>query len=117
MNRKDWRTISLDDISFTANELKQKLFPVMRQNLVPRQEDLSRYGQKLVEECRDKLSIVYPLSENEIKFLDLILDKGKIDGALLIEDKEMQERINRHPMLHWKAINVKKHLGKSKESE
>ena len=50
MSRKDWRTISLDDISFTANELKQKLFPVLRQNLVPDEGSLSEYGKKLVEE-------------------------------------------------------------------
>ncbi len=111
MNRKDWRTISLDDISFTANDLKQKLFPVLRQNLVPQDADFSQYGQKLVEECRDKLSIVYPLSEKEIEFLDLILDKGEIDGALLTEDKDIQGRINRQPMLHWKALNVRKNLG------
>ena len=51
-------------------------------------------------------------TEKEIAFLDLILDKGEIDGALLTNDKEIQERINRHPMLHWKALNVRKRLGK-----
>lgn len=111
MSRKDWRTISLENISFTTNELKQKLFPVLRQNLVPQGDDFSHYGQKLVEECRDRLAIVYPLSKKEIEFLDLILDKGEIGGALLTEDKEMQDRINRHPMLHWKALNVRKNHG------
>lgn len=111
MNRKDWRTISLEDISFTANELKQKLFPVLRQNLLPQQKDLLQYGQKLVEECQDKLSAVYPLSDNEVKFLDLILNKGEIEPSLLIDDKELQERISRHPMLHWKTMNVRKHQG------
>lgn len=112
MSRKDWRTISLDDVSFTANELKQKLFPVMRQNLVPGEGDLSQYGQKLVAECRDKLSIVYPFSEKEMAFLDFLLNKGEINGALLTNEQEMQDRINRHPMLHWKALNVRKYLGK-----
>lgn len=110
MSRKDWRTISLEDVSFTANELKQKLFPVMRQDLIPDEGGLSRYGQKLVEECHEKLAIVYPLSEKEIEFLDLILDKGEINGALLTNDKELRERIDRHPMLHWKALNVRKRL-------
>lgn len=109
MNRKDWRTISLEDISYTVNELKQKLFPVLRQTLVPQEEGLLPYGQKLIEECRDKLSIVYPLSATEVKFLDLVLDKGEINGSLLTVDKDLQERINRHPMLHWKALNARKH--------
>lgn len=110
MNRKDWRTISLDDISFTANELKQKLFPVLRQNLMPDEGCLLQYGQELLEECREKLAIVYPFSEREMDFLDLVLDRGRIDGSLLTNDKEVQERINRHPMLHWKALNVRKRL-------
>jgi len=111
MNRKDWRTISLEDISFNANELKQKLFPVLKQGLVPRQDDTSPYGQTLIEECRNKLSSVYPLSDNEVKFLDLILDKGEIEPSLLTEKEGLQARIKRHPMLQWKAINVRKHLG------
>jgi len=47
------------------------------------------------------------------------LDKGEIKAKLLTDDIDLQERINRHPMLHWKAMNVKKRLGKSqvKESE
>ena len=115
MNRKDWRTITLNDISFTANELKQKLFTVLRQGLVPHQDDTSSYGQTLVEECRDKLSVIYPLSDNEIKFLDFILEKGEIESSLLTDDKILQERIKQHPMLLWKAMNVRKRFGLSNE--
>ncbi len=111
MSRKDWRTISLDDISFKANELKQKLFPVLRQDLVPGQGEASPYGRTLVKECQDKLSVVYPLLENEIKFFDLLLSKGEIEPSLLTDDKVLKERISCHPMLHWKVMNVRKHLG------
>jgi predicted nucleotidyltransferase component of viral defense system len=111
MNRKDWRTISLEDISFNADELKQRLFPVLRQELVSYQDDTTSYGKTLVEECRRKLSAVYPLSDNEVKFLDLILNKGEIEPSLLTASADLQGRIKQHPMLQWKAMNARKHPG------
>lgn len=110
MNRKDWRTISLEDITFTDNELKQKLLPVLKPDVIPHQDDVSLLGQTLIKECGSKLSVVFPLEEYEIKFLDLLLDKGEIEPKLLTKDSDLQERIKRHPMLLWKALNVKKHL-------
>ena len=110
MNRKDWRTISLEDISFTDNELKQKLLPLLRPGVVPHQDDVPLLGQALIKECGSKLSVVFPLEDHEIKFLDLLLDKGEIEPELLTKDSDLQERIKRHPMLLWKALNVKKNL-------
>ena len=68
-------------------------------------------GRNLVEECRDNLSSVYPLVDNEVKFLDLILNKGEIEPSLLTADAGLQGRIKQHPVLQWKAMNVRKHLG------
>ena len=36
-----------------------------------------------------------------------ILDKGKITPELLTDDADMQDRIRRHPLLEWKAVNVR----------
>ncbi len=108
MNRKDWRTLSLDDISFEANDLKQKLFPVLRSQIVQEREPALKLAEGLVVKCRKMLSVVYPLADHEIKFLDSILDKGEIKPELLTDKKLLQERIACHPMLNWKALNVKK---------
>ena len=106
MNRKDWRTISLEDISFDLVELKQQLFPVVP---LEKREGIERFGQNLVKECQQKLFCVFPLLPHEIKFLELIREKGEIEPSLLTSDKNLQERIKRHPMLLWKAMNVRKH--------
>jgi hypothetical protein len=42
-----------------------------------------------------------------MEFLNQILDKGKIAPELLTDDADMQDRIRRHPLLEWKAMNVR----------
>jgi len=44
---------------------------------------------------------------NDLEFLNLVLDKGEIAPDLLTADKDLQDRIRRHPLLEWKAVNVK----------
>ncbi len=64
-----------------------------------------------MEECRQALSVVIPFSENEKAFLDLLLDYGEIDSTILTADKSLQQRIQRQPLLEWKAVNVRKYKG------
>jgi len=64
-----------------------------------------------VNECRKKLSIILPPSAAETEFLNRILSKGEIEPFLITTDIDLQERIKRHPMLLWKAMNVRKHFG------
>ena len=68
-------------------------------------------GDSLVEDCKRGMGYLLPFSGNEQKFLDLILDQGKIDGSILTSDPDLQMRIESHPSLQWKAINVKRHKG------
>ena len=105
MNRKDWRTISLEDVSFDSVELKQQLLQVLR---LEKKDGADLFGKNLVKECQHKLSCVFPLLPQEIKFLGLIREKGEIEPSLLTSDKNLQERIKRHPMLLWKSMNARK---------
>jgi predicted nucleotidyltransferase component of viral defense system len=112
LNRKDWRTISLKDIDFSVEEIKQMLIPVLHGNIASGGEnDVQLFAQRLVEECRDELCAVLPLSVKEMEFLDRILTKGQIEPSLITEDADLQTRITRHPMLLWKVVNVRKHFG------
>lgn len=110
MNRKDWRTICLEDVAFDPEELKRMLIPVLCGNSVPGGKDISMFFQRLVSECREQLSVVYPLSAQEMEFLDRILTKGEIEPSLLTTDADVQDRITRSPMLLWKAVNVRRHF-------
>ncbi len=111
LNRKDWRTISLEDISLEPKELSQMLSPVLHRNAVPNGMDILEFAQRLVEECKKQLSYVFPFSKQETEFLNRVIEKGEIDPSLLSSDPDVQERIKRHPMLLWKAQNVRTHFG------
>jgi hypothetical protein len=58
---------------------------------------------RLVRECRDGLALVLPFSDAEREFLDLLLDRGKIDATILTSDAALQKRIQGQPLLKWKA--------------
>jgi predicted nucleotidyltransferase component of viral defense system len=112
MNRKDWRTVSVDDVAFDANELENHLIPLLRRESLANAEQSHILRSRLVEECRQALEVVLPLSKAELEFLDRILDHGEIDPSLLTTDEELAERIRYHPGLKWKAINVRQYRGK-----
>jgi len=111
LNRKDWRTVSAKDLEFDPKEFSGRLIPLLRDPGSLALGHPVEYGQRLIEECREALSMVLPLKENERRFLDVLLERGEINPALITSDHELQERIKRHPALRWKALNVRKHFG------
>lgn len=111
MNRKDWRTISLDDVDYDGAELVGQLSPTLRSRQRENQKALTAYGTNPVEGCRKALSIVLPFTDAEHAFLDLLLDRGEVDASLLTSDTALQERIQVQPLLEWKALNVRRHKG------
>jgi predicted nucleotidyltransferase component of viral defense system len=112
MNRKDWRTVSTSDVSFETNELENSLLPLLRRDFLAGLDQNTAWATRLVEECHQALEIVLPLSKAEIKFLDRLLDEGKIIPSLLTENDSLAERIACHPGLEWKAHNVRRHKEK-----
>lgn len=111
MNSKDWRNISFDDILFEEKDFERMLFPVLKSELIPNHLSAKEYGKGLVDECRDRLKIVFPFTEKEKEFLEELLSEGEIRPKLLTDNVDLQERISRHPGLLWQ---VKKHGGNSK---
>jgi hypothetical protein len=112
MNRKDWRTVSLQDVDFAADELSHQLLPLLRLRSAEENESPASYGSRLVKECRDRLSFVLPFTDSETEFLNILLDKGEIIPSLLTSYKYLHSRIRTHPLLEWKALNVREHKGK-----
>lgn len=111
MNRKDWRTISLENIAFDSVELDRMLLPVLNTKISEKiSSSLPSFGESLIDQCRKKLSMVFPFSGSELEFLNTILDRGKIKPELITEDPKLQHYISNHPMLKWKALNVRKHF-------
>lgn len=85
------------------------LLPVLH-GTATNEEGVSIITQRLLDECRQELSAVYPFSKQEMNFLDGVNAKGKIVPSLITSEVELQARIARHPMLLWKAMNVSKHF-------
>ena len=50
-----------------------------------------------------------PFTAPESQFLEMLLEQGTIQADLLTDDEQLQHRIAEHPMLLWKALNVRKH--------
>ncbi|MBU4174382.1 MAG: nucleotidyl transferase AbiEii/AbiGii toxin family protein [Actinobacteria bacterium] len=111
MNRRDWRTVSIEDVDFEEEEIERQLVPTLNRDIVTGIESPRAFGTTLVTECKEALSVVLPFTEQESEFLDLLLDNGVIKPELLTSDIDMQERIASQPMLAWKALNVKQHGG------
>ena len=116
MNRRDWRKVSAADVDVDVAELVNQLVPSLHIGAIGGPEEVARYGKTLVEECRQGLSAVLPFTDAERTFLDLLLDKGEVDASILTPDKSLQQRIQTHPLLDWKAVNVRRRRGLSREA-
>ncbi len=113
MNRKDWRTVSIEDVDFNPAELTRLLTPTLDARAIQEQGSPAEFGACLVRECREGLSMVLPFNDAERQFLDLLLDKGEIDSTILTADKALQKCIQQQPLLEWKALNVRQYKGLS----
>ena len=105
--KKDFRKISLNDISFDSKEFNNKLIPMLSRNRLNTIESTRSWAQQLVEECQAAFEPLLPLNSNEIEFLNLLLEKGELLPNLLTQDEALIENINSHPGLKWKILKVK----------
>jgi hypothetical protein len=48
-------------------------------------------------------------SIRERRFLDGLLEEGKVIAEALHDDSDVQDRIRRQPMLAWKAQHLREH--------
>ena len=111
INRRDWRTVSPADVVLDPNEVQTALVPMLRADRAPARHEIPAWTKKLEMECRERLSLVLPLSEHELEFLRRLNDEGEIAPELLTADSGIQATLHTHPGLKWKAQNVRKHHG------
>ena len=111
MNRRDWRSLSVDDVRADPTDFDRQLIPLLHGALTPPSERLAEWTQELGADCRRSLSTVLPLADNELQFLERLNDHGEIVPELLTDDADVQYRIRSHPGLRWKVLNVRRHLG------
>lgn len=107
-SRIDWRTISHENVKLDRLDFQQNLIPLLperiRMNLSTNQD----HGTDYVNTCRELVSRLLPLRDNELEFLTGVLDRGEIRPELLTSVSELAARIERQPHLRWKILNVRK---------
>lgn len=109
MNRKDWRTVSIEDIDFDTAELARQLMPTLNIEIQQKHISPAKFGEKLLNNCKKALSLVLPLKDTEMEFLNRLLDKGEITPSILTSDKTLIRNIKNQPLLEWKALNVRQY--------
>ncbi|MCA9524505.1 MAG: nucleotidyl transferase AbiEii/AbiGii toxin family protein [Myxococcales bacterium] len=109
INRVDWRTVATSTVTTTVEDVKRQLLPMLRHDIRPEAHDVEEWTNELIEETRDLLGTVLPLTDNEIEFLNGLNGEGAIKPELLTDEMGLQQRIRSNPGLQWKALNVEKH--------
>jgi predicted nucleotidyltransferase component of viral defense system len=109
MNRRDWRTVAIEEVSLEIKDFEQKLLPTLRSKGA---DTISAafFKERLIEDCHHGLAALLLFTAAEMEFLDRLLAKGKINPELLTADENLQDRIRKHPLLEWKALNVRKFI-------
>ena len=110
-SRKDWRTVSVGDVTVDAAEADTTLLPLLRGKETPRRNDLAQWTKTLAADCHELLSMVLPLADREREFLERLNGKGEILPEVLTDDHRLRDIIRTHPGLLWKALNVQKYRG------
>jgi predicted nucleotidyltransferase component of viral defense system len=113
LNRKDWRTLQIEDIGGDAQDLKRELAPMLRASVRPKDAEITAWTEALVREIRELMSAVLPFTADEREFLERLNGAGEIVPALLTDDVSLQARIRSHPGLLRKAQNVKTRAGRA----
>ena len=108
MNKTNWLEISLDDISFNYEELRNNLLPVLSIEEVNSIDDVKQWAEQLQDDCKKALKFLFPLTDKEKEFIESINKYGEIKAELLTDDQDLQSIIRSHPAIQWKALNVKK---------
>jgi hypothetical protein len=110
-SRKDWRTVSVDDVTVDTAEADAILLPLLRAHETPGRSDLTQWAKTLAADCHDLLSMVLPLADREREFLERLNGKGEIASEVLTDDQRLRDVIRTHPGLLWKALNVRQYRG------
>jgi predicted nucleotidyltransferase component of viral defense system len=109
MEAVKWRSIHVDKVDLDIDDILSKLVPVLKFSEIGNssKKSVKEWSALLIEECKSKLSLVLPFTDNEAKFLEGLQMKGVIEPSLITDDKALQERITNHPSLNWRLKQLR----------
>jgi len=106
--KKNFRLFSPEQLDFDFKELQNRLFPLLSKHELDKIVDKVQWAEKMLTEIHIKLGKFFPLRENEVGFLEALLNFGEIKPELLTNKIDFQEKVRAHPAIHWVAYNVKR---------
>ena len=108
MSKTYWKDFNLDNINFNVADIKNKLVPVIKKDTIPdrSEKSIKAWTMSLLDEVRNKLkALLFPLTDDEQRFLDEIHEHGKVNPELICDDDIVMQRIKSHPNLMWRIYN------------
>lgn len=110
MRKQAWHKITIENVKASVKDVRDKLIPVLKSSELPNSKlsDVQAWTKKMVDDCQTMLSVVLPFRKNEIEFLEQLQSNGKIKPNLISGDLDFCERVNKHPLLHWRALQALK---------
>jgi hypothetical protein len=109
MRKQRWQDITVDNITFSVNDIRDKLVPVLKESEAPdmRFPAVKAWASKLMEEYKAAISVVLPFNKVEQEFLECLQRHGEIRPELISDDQSFCERVSKHPLLHWRMQQAK----------
>lgn len=95
------QAISPESLSFDESDFRKQLLPVLRNS--KHEQDFRSWNENRLQECKEALGILFPLTEQEMEFLKILTERGEIRSSLLTYDPIMQSKIEKLPPLQWRA--------------
>ena len=103
----DWRQISPEMICRDGTDLAAKLIACLPGRYFETFGGQKAWIETATAECRRDLAPLFRFSEDEMAFLNGVLDEGVIDAGRLDAADEVRAALEACSALRWKARNVK----------
>ena len=108
MNLQDMSEATPEHLNVSADEIADRLLPLLRKNDVSgAPPEVRAYTGRLIGQCREHLKSLLPFQASEKEFLKSLTTTGVIRAELLTDDDALTRRIQRQPMLLWRARQKK----------
>ena len=108
MNLQDMSEATPEYLNVSADEIADRLLPLLRKNDVSgAPPEVRAYTGRLIGQCREQLKSLLPFQTPEKEFLKSLTTTGMIRAELLTDDDALTRRIQRQPMLLWRARQKK----------
>lgn len=104
MRSKGWKTLSSSNINMSVQDIRNKLIPVLKKDLIPgtKFNEIQAWAEVMVNESTEGLSKLLPFNDKEVKFLTSLDEERVIKPELLSDDPVFCQAVKNHPALLWR---------------